>query len=86
MNSTPTYGFRNLKPDFGRAARRREAVGCRICVGQMQAASRVKKGYEKYQLAFIVLRVFSNRLKRLLPFVDDINVFLDAIHEGEVHH
>lgn len=45
-----------------------------------------KKGYEKYQLAFIVLRVFSNRLERILPFVDEINTSLEAIREGEVHY
>jgi hypothetical protein len=45
-----------------------------------------KKGYEKYQLAFIVLRVFSNRLERILPFVDEVNASLDVIQLGEVHY
>ncbi|MGE0130757.1 MAG: hypothetical protein AB7U82_21980 [Blastocatellales bacterium] len=45
-----------------------------------------KKGYEKYQLAFIVLRVFSNRLEQILPFADEINASLDIIQSGEVHY
>ncbi|MEK7830710.1 MAG: hypothetical protein AAB401_06455 [Acidobacteriota bacterium] len=45
-----------------------------------------KKGYEKYQLAFIVLRVFSNRLEGVLPFANDINATLDIIQSGEVHY
>jgi len=45
-----------------------------------------KKGYEKYQLAFIVLRVFSNRLEQILPFVDEVNASLDVIQSGEVHY
>ncbi len=43
-----------------------------------------KKGYENYQLAFIVLRVFSNRLQGVLPFVDDINTSLDTIQSGDL--
>lgn len=43
-----------------------------------------KKGYEQYQLAFIVLRVFSNRLESLLPFVADISAALVDIEVGEV--
>lgn len=45
-----------------------------------------KKGYDQYQLAFIVLRVFSNRLEQILPFVDGINELLDVIQLGEVHY
>lgn len=45
-----------------------------------------KKGYEKYQLAFVVLRVFSNRLEGVLPFTDDINAILEIIQPGEVHY
>lgn len=45
-----------------------------------------RKGYEQYQLAFIVLRVFSNRLEGVLPFVDQINETLAVIQLGEVHY
>ncbi|MGH9838107.1 MAG: hypothetical protein ACREEM_04915 [Blastocatellia bacterium] len=45
-----------------------------------------KKGYDQYQLAFIVLRVFSNRLEQILPFVDELNALLDVIQLGEVHY
>ncbi len=44
------------------------------------------KGYEQYQLAFIVLRIFSNRLEHLLPFVEEINESLSVISLGEVHY
>ena len=53
---------------------------------QRKQQAEKRKGYEKYQLAFVVLRVFSNRLQGILPFVDDINAVLDVIHEGEVHY
>lgn len=45
-----------------------------------------KKGYENYQLACIVLRVFSNRLEEIVPFVDRINTTLSVIRTGEVHY
>ncbi len=45
-----------------------------------------QKGYEQYELAFIVLRVFSNRLEHLLPFVATINESLSVINLGEVHY
>lgn len=45
-----------------------------------------RKGYEQYQLAFIVLRVFSNRLEHLLPFVEEINESLNGIATGDVHY
>lgn len=45
-----------------------------------------KKGYEDYQLAFIVLRVFSNRLEQILPFANEINATLAVIQTGGVHY
>lgn len=44
------------------------------------------KGYEQYQLAFIVLRVFSNRLENLLPFAKEINESMGVISLGEVRY
>ena len=42
-----------------------------------------KKGYEQYELSFIVLRVFSNSLPAILPFAPAINLALATIEAGE---
>ena len=53
---------------------------------QRKQQEEIRKGYEQYQLAFIILRVFSNRLEHLVPFVEEINASLQIISLGEVHY
>jgi hypothetical protein len=43
-----------------------------------------QKGYEQYDLGFIVLRVFNNGLPAILPFVAEINDVLPSLGSGQV--
>lgn len=43
-----------------------------------------RKRFADYQMAFIVLRVFSNALPSILPFVGEINETLARIQYGDV--
>lgn len=43
-----------------------------------------QKGYEQYNLGFIVLRVFSNSLPGVLPFVPAINTSLEIIQAARL--
>jgi hypothetical protein len=45
-----------------------------------------QKGYERYDLGFIVLRVFNNGLPAILPFVAEINAALTALTPGNVRY
>lgn len=45
-----------------------------------------QKGYEQYNLGFLVLRVFSNSLPAILPFVAEINAALADLTPGDVRY
>jgi len=45
-----------------------------------------QKGYEQYDLGFIVLRVFNNGLPAILPFVAEINDVLPSLGPGQVRY